>query len=86
MVGAILETWLFPLTVFQFIGAKRRAEQNGQDLTDEWVRNTEYRAKKKLEDEERNNRVSYLEIISHFLTNLFIFSFSSDHFYYASND
>lgn len=73
MVGAILETCLFPLTVFQFIGAKRRAEQNGQDLTDEWVRNTEYRAKKKLEDEERNNRVSYLEIVSYFFDQLIHF-------------
>jgi hypothetical protein len=30
---------------------------NGQSLTDEWVKNTEYKERRKREDEERNNRV-----------------------------
>jgi hypothetical protein len=37
--------------------AKHRAETNGQNLTDEWLRNAEIKRKKKLEDEERNSRV-----------------------------
>lgn len=37
--------------------AKRRAAANGQSLNEEWEKNTLLRAQKKLEDEERNNRI-----------------------------
>jgi hypothetical protein len=34
-----------------------RMASNGQSLTNEWVKNTEYKERRKREDEERNNRV-----------------------------
>ena len=37
--------------------ARERNESNGKNLEDEWVRNTEYKRKKKIEDEEKNNRI-----------------------------
>jgi hypothetical protein len=39
------------------LAAKARAEQNGQDLTDEWVKNSVIKSQKKKEDEDRNNKI-----------------------------
>lgn len=36
---------------------------NGQSLSDEWVKNTEFKERRKREDEERNNRVRYSLIV-----------------------
>jgi Rieske Fe-S protein len=37
--------------------ARTRAASNGKRLEEEWQRNTEFKIRKKIEDDERNNRV-----------------------------
>ncbi len=37
--------------------AHARMASNGQSLTDEWVKNSEFKERKKKEDEDRNNKV-----------------------------
>jgi hypothetical protein len=54
--------------------AKHRAETNGQNLTDEWLRNAEIKRKKKLEDEERNSRVRLTQPLLSLFSFLSLFS------------
>ena len=44
-------------TLLPSIAAIARNLANGQGLTDEWVKNAEYKARKRKEDEDRNNQV-----------------------------
>lgn len=39
------------------LAAKQRAEQNGQTLTQEWIKNTNIQLQKKKEDDDRNNQI-----------------------------
>jgi hypothetical protein len=38
---------------------------NGQSLTDEWVKNSEYKERRRKEDEDRNNKVRYAHTSYH---------------------
>jgi hypothetical protein len=64
--------------------AKHRAETNGQNLTDEWLRNAEIKRKKKLEDEERNARVNDFPVLFSFLTLVSPSCLSFFHFLFIS--
>lgn len=41
------------------VEARRRAQKNGERLTDEWVALRKQQLQKKQEEEDRNNKVEY---------------------------
>lgn len=45
--------------------AHARMASNGQSLTDEWVKNSEYKERRRKEDEDRNNKVRYARTSCH---------------------
>jgi hypothetical protein len=55
--------------------ARTRAASNGKSLEEEWQRNTEFKIRKKIEDDERNNRVRQTRNRQTVL--FFLFSFDS---------